>query len=230
MVKAIPDLGNPAMCVRIDFKESGFVELHDNAVMEIKMQYPLLHMDNAEERCFVRHEVAILLEKASKLLPHGYKFRIYDAWRSLALQKELYSKYSEKIIRHFGLKDCTNEQRERMIHRYVSMPEANRQLPPVHTTGGALDLTLLDAEGEELDMGTEFDAFTEKAHTCYYEGKENSVFRDNRRLLYHIMTSVGFTNLPTEWWHFDYGDRFWGYYTDMPAIYSGVFKREDMNE
>ena len=78
-------------------------------------------------------------------------------------------------------------------------------------------------------MGTGFDAFSKKTNTVYYEGINNEI-RNNRRLLYYTMIKAGFTNLPSEWWHYDYGDRFWAYYTKKPAIYRGVFLRSDLNE
>ena len=43
------------------------------------------------------------------------------------------------------------------------------------------------------------------------------------------MTSVGFTNLPSEWWHYDYGNANWAYYKKESPIYSGVFTEKDLN-
>lgn len=79
-------------------------------------------------------------------------------------------------------------------------------------------------------MGTGFDSFSDKTRTDYYE--TNSIdlnIRNNRRILYNAMISAGFTNLPSEWWHFDFGDRFWGYYNNKPAIYEGVFDISEIN-
>lgn len=104
-------------------------------------------------------------------------------------------------------------------------------IPPVHTTGGAVDLTILDNYGRELDMGSFFDEFTDRTYTAYYENEKNVLVKNNRRLLYNIMTTVGFTNLPSEWWHYDYGDRFWAFYKKEPTLYRGVFtKAELMND
>ena len=75
--------------------ENKFIEIKSNEVFKVEMQYPLLNMDNAEERCFVRIEVYDKLVEASKLLPKGYKFKILDAWRPFELQRELFFKYSE---------------------------------------------------------------------------------------------------------------------------------------
>ena len=90
-------------------------------------------------------------------------------------------------------------------------------------------------EGRELPMGCGFDAFTDKTYAAYYEtaehvqGAEDEQVRENRRLLYYAMIDAGFTNLPSEWWHYDYGDRFWAYYMRKPAIYEGVFTREEIH-
>lgn len=46
-------------------------------------------------------------------------------------------------------------------------------MPPAHTTGGAIDLTLLDPEGRELPMGCGFDAFTDKTCAAYFEAPEH---------------------------------------------------------
>lgn len=227
-MEPIPIWEEPAWYEENAFAPSPFVEITSNDFCEVRMQYPLRHMRNAQEQCFVRKEVYELLQRAAERLPEGYKFCILDAWRPFALQKELYEVYSGKIIRDFGLEHYTKENRERVIRKFVSDPVDNAEVPPVHTTGGAVDLTLLDEKGRELPMGTGFDAFTEKTDTAWYEGKREETIRDNRRLLYHVMTGVGFTNLPSEWWHFDYGDRFWGYYNHKPAIYRGVFTKEEI--
>lgn len=212
------------------FQNEEFVELTDDEHFSVCMQYPLLGMEHAQPLCYVRKEVYERLLAACRFLPGGYRLCIWDAWRPFALQKELYDRYSAEIVKRFALEQMSEKQRSAEIAKYVSLPEENRDVPPVHTTGGAVDVTILDADGRELEMGTAFDAFTEETHTAYFETAGDTVIRDNRRLLYTAMTSAGFTNLPSEWWHYDYGDRFWGYYTDAPAMYRGVFTREELHE
>ncbi|AWL05465.1 M15 family metallopeptidase [Massilia oculi] len=82
----------------------------------------------------------------------------------------------------------------------------------IHSYGMALDLTLRDAEGAELDMGTGFDDMTELSHPALEEGflvagqlTEHQLA--NRRLLREAMLQAGFLGIRTEWWHFDCGDR-----------------------
>lgn len=235
-MERIPSVKEPEKFVKSAFAEEEFVRIRSDERFEVCMQYPLQRMKNAEEECFLRKEVYERLLAAAKELPGGYRIKILDAWRPFALQKELYEVYSGGILSKFRLESASEEEQSACIRKFVSEPLPDRDLPPVHTTGGAVDITLLDDHGRELDMGTDFDAFAEETHTAYFEnlssGEEKDetmcLIRDNRRLLYHTMIRAGFTNLPSEWWHFDYGDRFWAYYRKQPAIYRGVFTKEEL--
>ena len=114
------------------------------------------------------------------------------------------------------------------------MPSYNILRPAVHSTGGAVDLTIVGPDGEVLEMGTGFDEFNSATWTYAFEpdsgtGLVNETARDNRRLLYNVMTEVGFTNLPSEWWHFDYGDGMWAQIKNENAIYAGRLDAEARN-
>lgn len=230
MWKGIPYAEEPLIYTEKSFEQEPFVKVTDNEYFDVCMQYPLLQMENAETECWMRLEVKKMLEEAVSYLPKGYKIRIWDAWRPYALQKELYEKYKKNIVTTMGLEKESPERQNQIVCRFVSEPVYNRENSPVHTTGGAIDVTLVNESGQELNMGTMFDAFTEATHTAYFENMEESDVRNNRRLLYQAMIKSGFTNLPSEWWHYDYGDRFWAFYNKMPAKYMGVFTREEINE
>jgi len=78
----------------------------------------------------------------------------------------------------------------------------------VHNFGFALDVTLLDDSGAEIDMGTSFDDFSPLAEPRREDqfvksGKLTQTQVGNRRLLRLIMTGAGFLQLPNEWWHYD---------------------------
>lgn len=82
----------------------------------------------------------------------------------------------------------------------------------IHSYGMALDITLLDEAGVELDMGTGFDDMTELSHPALEEGfllagQLTAQQVANRRLLRAAMLQAGFLGIRTEWWHFDCGDR-----------------------
>ena len=82
----------------------------------------------------------------------------------------------------------------------------------IHSFGMAVDVTLVDATGRELDMGTQFDDLSERSHPALEEGflrrGELTVAHiENRRLLRDVMAQAGWRGINSEWWHFDGGDR-----------------------
>ncbi|GAB3469847.1 hypothetical protein GCM10027321_39530 [Massilia terrae] len=94
----------------------------------------------------------------------------------------------------------------------LQMYLANPARGSIHSYGMALDITILDEQGRELDMGTGFDDMTELSHPrledgFLAEGKLTARQVANRRLLRTAMNQAGFVGINTEWWHFDCGDR-----------------------
>lgn len=243
-----------------DFIKSPFIELGEEDGFVVEMQYVGLGMKNAVGKAFLRQEAALALKRAATFLPKGYRFKILDAWRPFALQKELFYAYREKIIVDFNLSNKSRDEQDAFVKRFVSLPERDVVHPPVHTTGGAVDLTIVDENGVSLPMGTCFDEFSDRTQTNYFEAllkneisceisdsglidellNKNKVFCSlsekekqlqiafNRRLLYATMLRAGFTNLPSEWWHYDYYDRFYAYYTQTKSRYNGVFEPNDL--
>jgi zinc D-Ala-D-Ala dipeptidase len=89
---------------------------------------------------------------------------------------------------------------------------ANPANGSIHSFGMALDVTLLDAEGNELDMGSPFDSMTELSHpikerVLLERGAITQAHIDNRQLLRNAMLQGNFHGINSEWWHFDCGDR-----------------------
>lgn len=229
-MRPIPHTEEPKLYTEIVPSKEAFVELKDGEHFDIKMQYHLQGMKYGIEECYMRKKVFEMLKKAQDNLPEGYKLRIWDAWRPFELQQELYDTYSEMLIKELNLYGKPFDEQQQVISNYVSLPVKDKFLPPLHTTGGAIDLTLIDEEGNELNMGTEFDEFTEKTRTDYFEytGPVHNDIRDNRRILYNAMIDAGFTNLPSEWWHYEYGNRVWAYFVSKPALYEGVFSADEI--
>jgi D-alanyl-D-alanine dipeptidase len=94
----------------------------------------------------------------------------------------------------------------------LQMYLANPQRGSIHSFGMALDITILDERGRELDMGTGFDDMTALSHPALEarflaSGELTPVQIANRQLLRDAMFQAGFVGINTEWWHFDCGDR-----------------------
>lgn len=188
----------------------------DSKLIVVKPQYFLKNIEGAENDCYLREGATQLLTEAAQQLPKNYRFMIYDAWRSFDVQKSLFDQYYQEL--QYEYPNLSNETLTEITTKYVSLPSLNKKAPAPHITGGAIDLTLINEQGEQLAMGTDFDSFNEEASTRYYENliekgeiltstQENYLI--NRRLLYHLMVSVGFTSYAHEWWHFDYGNQWW---------------------
>ena len=82
----------------------------------------------------------------------------------------------------------------------------------IHSFGMALDITIVGPDGQELDMGTEFDDLSERSHPALElalleSGEITQEQVAHRRLLRDAMFQAGFFGINSEWWHFDCGDR-----------------------
>lgn len=96
------------------------------------------------------------------------------------------------------------------LRMYLAPPERGS----IHSFGMALDITLLDEHGRELDMGTAFDDMSERSHPAreallLARGELTPQQVENRQLLRDAMAQAGFVGIASEWWHFDCGDRDW---------------------
>ena len=89
---------------------------------------------------------------------------------------------------------------------------ANPERGSIHSYGMAVDVTLLDPQGRETDMGSGFDEMTPASHPALHEahlasGVLKAAHVAERECLLQAMQQGGFVGIPHEWWHFDHGDR-----------------------
>lgn len=197
--------------------------LMDPTTLSPKIAYGAAYLrqglPGAMERCLLRETVAKMLREAADKLPEGYSLLIFDALRPLSVQRAIYDQFRAQFLRKKP--GISEKELEQLLSDFVAKPVKRLERPAPHTTGGAVDLTLCK-DGIPLDMGTGFDDLTDLAHTGALEGPcpaglENA--RDNRRLLYNLMTSVGFVNYRCEWWHYAYGERQWAVITGKVPFY-----------
>lgn len=128
--------------------------------------------------CLLHRDAERCLRKAVQLAAKaGCKLKIFDAFRPHEAQVELWETAVDKL--------------------YVADPRFGSN----HTRGTAIDLTLVDANGKELDMGTDFDHMTDLSH--HFSDQVSPAAQANRLLLLNIMEEAGFKHLPHEWWHYD---------------------------
>ncbi|KAF3889299.1 MULTISPECIES: M15 family metallopeptidase [Nostocales] len=157
--------------------------------------------------CFVREQVAHKLQRVQDNLGR-YRLKIWDTWRPRSLQAKLYDYYRSKLA--FEHPDWDKLRLDEEMTIFVARPDIN--LIPPHSTGGAVDITLVDQNGKELDMGTDFDHFGPEAASLYFESQQqerSAEICSNRRLLRSAMSAEGFRFDEFEWWHFDFGNQCW---------------------
>jgi D-alanyl-D-alanine dipeptidase len=196
----------------ISLKEAGFF---------VDPQYNLQGVPGSYPDCYARETVVKLLKDAESLLPEGLKFKIYDGYRPICIQQRLWNHYRREVKNKNP--ELNDEAIDKRTAFFVSKPSYDVDRPSLHNTGGAVDLTLVTDNGYALNMGTQFDDFTDRAWTNHFETYEtNPEVQENRRILYNVMIEAGFTNLPSEWWHYDYGTKFWAYFTGNAAKYKGI--------
>lgn len=128
--------------------------------------------------CYLRLKTVNALLKANqKAIKKGYRIKLFDCYRPADIQKKMWKIFPNA--------------------KYVANPAKGS----IHNRGGALDLTLVDKNGKELDMGTPFDFFGKEAAHAYKDLTEIQL--NNRKLLKRIMQNSNFTAIKSEWWHYN---------------------------
>ena len=130
-------------------------------------------------RCLLRPKVAkAVLAVQQELQKEGLGLKMLDCYRPHSVQWKLWNKVPDP--------------------RYVSHPDKGS----AHNRGTAVDLTLVDEKGRQLDMGTPYDYFGKEAYQTYTHLPDSIL--DRRQLLNNKMIKHGFKTIRTEWWHFSY--------------------------
>ncbi|WP_417789434.1 D-alanyl-D-alanine dipeptidase [Terasakiella pusilla] len=135
----------------------------------------------AKAHCYLHEEAEALLRVAIEIAARqGYRFRIFDAFRPSEAQWKLWNHTPDDEF----------------------LADPRRGSP--HSRGAAIDLTLMDENGEDLDMGTGFDAFTPLSHHGNPDVSPEA--EKNRLILMGIMTTAGWDFFRNEWWHYQLFD------------------------
>ena len=128
--------------------------------------------------CFLRLKTVKALIAANKdFMNKGYRIKLYDCYRPLSIQKKMWEIVSNP--------------------EYVADPKKGS----IHNRGGAVDISIVDAGGKEVDMGTPFDFFGIQASHNYTKLSKKVI--SNRKFLKKIMTENGFNFFDSEWWHYN---------------------------
>ena len=223
--RAIPDNGTldwqAARSVPIHARDESLVDTQTLAPKILtQSEYFRQNIQYALPSCYVRETLAQKLIQVSNSLPEGLHLLILDGWRPVELQQKLLEIIGEDVKRRFAHE--TPERQEALLSLFVAAPSTDPKKPSPHLTGASVDLTLCTADGVWLDMGSDFDAPIDESWTDAFESLDNLEARKNRRILYWAMIDAGFSNLPSEWWHFDYGNQLWAHHTGHDHAFFGM--------
>jgi D-alanyl-D-alanine dipeptidase len=214
----IDDYGEPiSELVKIDIQDNG------EPLVDIFQYSPHMLWAEASPRFdfprsgLARVTVAEMLARAQSLLPEGLFLQIVGAFRPFAVQKMMYeAAKAELAAKH---PDWDDELLTEYINVFSAPPIWDT--PPPHTTGGAVDLSIVDKSGERLDMTSPYEMGWDSAPT-YVEGLSETA-RKNRDLLIGVLTEAGLTNFRGEWWHWSWGEPGWSLRTGRDvALYGAV--------
>ncbi len=174
--------------------------------------------------CYTKMRETIFekLKLAQKELPSGWRFRLYEGFRSLRVQQMLFDQEYQRVKARLPQSDhdIYFHETTRLISPVTNL-DGSQNIPP-HNTGAAVDIEIIKEDGQLLDMGMAAkDWCVVDPALCQTECQlidKNA--QHNRQFLLDLMQAHGFVNYPTEWWHFSYGDRYWAYHKKAKyAIY-----------
>lgn len=150
--------------------------------------------------CFLRKSTAAKLDVVQRELEGmNLGLKVWDCYRPLAVQRIFWAILPDE--------------------RYVANPKTGSR----HNRASTVDLTLVDSQGNELQMPTGFDDFNPRADHSY-QVLPDQVIR-NRSLLKSLMEKAGFISLPEEWWHYD--DEKWMQFELMDIPFQDLVKHQN---
>ena len=181
----------------------------------------------------LREEVVNRLVKVNDYLisKSSFYLLIYDSWRPLEVQEFMFKRAflleCEKCDIDASFENIKSYPSIlKKVEKFWAYPSYDTRCPPPHSTGGALDVCLLDKDGNLVEMGSMVDQMDETSNPYFYANIKNEeaiIWNSRRNLLREIMTKFGFAQHPNEWWHFSYGDQLWAWKNKKAnAIYGKI--------
>ncbi len=160
------------------------------------------------EYFIVRQKIYDMLFQAKSFLPEGVYFKAFELYRPMKKQILRW----EKILSEFQKRypDTDPAQLEEKANVFIANPYKQGS---GHQTGAAVDLTLCDSDGTELDMGTKYQEFNSLTQTFPDHDRLTDQQKENRKILCRSMQRAGFVNYFPEWWHYSYGEIEWAVIT-----------------
>lgn len=170
---------------------------------------------------YLRAGVLERLKQAQGLLNQdypGWKILVFDAYRPVEVQQFMVDFYFQKTVEEKGYTCPLSPSQEgeilEIVYQFWALPSLNPLTPPPHSTGAALDITLVNSDHKVVDMGSPIDEISPRSSPNYFAESgevQAQEYHRYRMILKDVMLKVGFQQHPQEWWHFCYGDQMWAW-------------------
>lgn len=168
------------------------------------------------EVIYVRDALARKLAKVNATLElEGKRLKVVYGYRHPEVQERYFIKRKADLKAQNP--EMSDEDLDRLTHNFVAVPDVAG-----HPTGGAVDLTVVDKNGQPLDMGCEIADYSDPVIIHTFDNRLTESQMKNRMLLHDLMINVGFAPFYGEWWHFSYGDREWAAFYNKKALYGAI--------
>lgn len=175
---------------------------------------------------YLRETVLHRLNQAQMALQEqcpGWQLQIFDAYRPITVQQFMvdYTFQTQVKARGLAVATLTAAQRQAIlatVYEFWAVPSPDPATPPPHSTGAAVDLTLLDDQGRVVDMGSAIDEISPRSYPDYFASSDRpseQIYHQHRQILSKVMRGAGFQQHPHEWWHFSWGDQLWAWLTNQ---------------
>ena len=185
--------------------------LFDLRAQEIISFGPSPEVPNNTDYTWVRLTVYRMLIKAQEYLPEGLRLCLYEGYRSIGLQEQLFNNYFDKVKKKYP---SWNHQEIFFETTKLVAPVTNidgsSNIPP-HSTGGAIDVYLIDNNEQVVDMGIRVEDWMSDIDGRISQTNSSEISekaKKYRSILSNALQAAGFVNCPTEYWHWSYGDRY----------------------
>lgn len=184
-------------------------------LVDIRIAAPQVRLVRPQVIPFVRATVAKMCQEASEKLPNGVYLGLVEGWRPIERQQRIYDFMWRCAVEAYPYRN--HAALRRTVCRWVA--PTDQKAPPGHCTGAAVDVWLLDQDGEQIDVSSPYERF--QVAPTYSVGLSPKA-QENRMLLVETMLSVGFSNCRDEWWHYSWGDAGWAVRTGVNECCYGL--------
>jgi D-alanyl-D-alanine dipeptidase len=148
-----------------------------------------------------------------------WRIQIFDAYRPVEVQQYMVDYTFQQTIegRGLNLSTLSESQIEEIwqdVYQIWAIPSFDPATPPPHSTGAAIDITLVDGNGIAVNMGSPIDEMSPRSQPNYFANAldpEFHAYHHHRQILLQVMNQAGFLRHPGEWWHFSNGDQLWAW-------------------